>query len=708
MSFELLSEPIKRFVRDKGWTEFRPIQSAAISRILSTDSNYILASRTASGKTEAAFLPILSMLDFNEVGVQVLYISPLIALINDQFERVEELCKYLDVTITKWHGEANRAAKKKLINDPNGVLLITPESIEAMFINRPAEVRRLFTRLKFVVLDEVHSFTGSSRGVQLQSLLSRLQNVCGNAFRVIGLSATIGDYVKVKEITGNAANTKVLLDKTPKAADCEFAYFKNDGVGVSLDLLKDLYLTVSSEKALIFPNSRGLVEELAVKLKKLSNKVGGHANYFAHHSSVDKELREYIEQFAKTSSSQKFSIACTSTLELGIDIGSVDIVVQIDATNSIASLIQRLGRSGRKEGKKSKLLLYSTKPWSLLQSLACWLLYNENFIEPQEIIYKPFDIMVHQALSIVKSTSGIRMSDLVVQLKSNAAFRRIDVEDISEILMHLVACDVLEVIQDEFIIGVDGERIVNGREFYSVFITEVSYRVIHSGNNIGQIPLGINVAVGENIFLAASIWKIMHIDDKSKRIEVTKANDGKPPRFSGGIGDTHERIYQKMFEVLYSEDRYPFLNEQCSEVVRELRGEFSAYNINDLTNERPLFFSSKGVKIYTFASSKVNRTLCLLIQAIGYECIINNSSSSLEVTGEDIDFYAIWEKLPSLLPSIDKLIYENLIEKPYVIESYKWGYLLPIEYQTKLLEANLYDISGTQTILGLKFICNNS
>jgi ATP-dependent Lhr-like helicase len=151
-----------------------------------------------------------------------------------------------------------------------------------------------------------------------------------------------------------------------------------------LELLKDLYIETKDNKVLIFPNSRGRAEEVAVKLRKISDRVKGHPNYFSHHSSVDREVREYVEYFAKNNNRQNFCISCTSTLELGIDIGTVDEVVQIDATHSIASLIQRVGRSGRKEGESSNLYLYATNEWSLLQSIACWLLYKEGFIEPPQ------------------------------------------------------------------------------------------------------------------------------------------------------------------------------------------------------------------------------------------------------------------------------------------------------------------------------------
>ena len=270
MSYELLSEPIRRYIRDKRWEQLRPIQAAAIVKIMASSGNYILASKTASGKTEAAFLPILSKTDFNEPGVQILYISPLIALINDQFHRIEELCKYLDVPVTKWHGEANKTLKEKILKEPTGIILITPESLEAMFVNKPYNIKKLFSNLKYVVIDEIHSFIGSDRGTQLKSILARMQGIIAIPFSVVGLSATIGDYQEAKKFTGNFSNTIVLRDNTSKEINACFRYFESETDNLPIDLLKNLYTETKDNKVLIFPNSRGRAEEVAVKLKKNS------------------------------------------------------------------------------------------------------------------------------------------------------------------------------------------------------------------------------------------------------------------------------------------------------------------------------------------------------------------------------------------------------------------------------------------------------
>ncbi|MBS1652683.1 MAG: DEAD/DEAH box helicase [Bacteroidetes bacterium] len=699
MSFDLLSEPIRKFIRDKGWEQLRPIQTAAIAKILASDDNFILASRTASGKTEAAFLPILSKVNFNDSGVQVLYISPLIALINDQFYRIEELCKNLDVTVTKWHGEANKTLKERLIKQPNGIVLITPESLEAMFVNKPYNVKQLFSNLKYVVIDEIHSFIGTDRGIQLKSILSRLQKVNSKSFSIVGLSATIGDYDEAKKFTGDESKTKVLLDRTAKEINALFRYFKNKNEELPLELLKDLYIETKDNKVLIFPNSRGRAEEVAVKLRKISDRVKGHPNYFSHHSSVDREVREFVEYFAKNNNQQNFCISCTSTLELGIDIGTVDEVVQIDATHSIASLIQRVGRSGRKEGESSNLYLYATNEWSLLQSIACWLLYKEGFIEPPQKNEKPYDILVHQALSITKGHSGIRLAELINQLQENAAFKQIELSEIEEILRYLIEIDFLEKLQHEVIIGVEGEKAINSRDFYSVFKTEENFKVVNAGNTIGEIPFSPQIIEDENILLSAKIWKIKFVDHKAKKIEVIPTKDGKKPMFFGGGATIHQRIREKMFEVLYSKTDYDFLDQPSCDEIEILRKDFSVFSITDLLSDRPLLTAEKHLQLFTFTGTRINRTIQLLLNIAGIKNTLDDSSSSFDIEVPKQELISKWSYLSFPLTDIDTHISTLLQTNPALLDFSKWGTYLPDTYKIKLVKDRYFDIEQTAQLL---------
>lgn len=710
-AFNLLSEPIRKYIRDKGWDSLRPIQEAAIQRILTTENNYVLISRTASGKTEAAFLPILSRTVFKEQGVKVLYISPLIALINDQFRRVEELCEYLDINVTKWHGEASKSQKDKLLKSPSGIVLITPESIEAMFVNKPYNVKHLFSKLEYVVIDEIHSFLGSDRGVQLQSILSRLQKINNSSFKIVALSATVSEsnqYLELKNFIGDVQNTKIIRDTTPKLINAVFRYFEGSGAELPLDLLKDLYVQTRSSKALIFPNARGRVEEVAVKLRKISDKVGGHQNYFSHHSSVDKEVREYVEFFAKNNTYQNFSIACTSTLELGIDIGSVDQVVQIDATHSIASLIQRVGRSGRRDDKASNLFLYATNRWTLLQSVACWLLYQEKYIEPVSLNEKAYDILLHQILSIVKGNSGISKKRLLSELINNTVFKHIIVAEIEEIIDFLIEKDLLEKLDLELILGIEGEKIVNNREFYSVFQTENLFKVSHKGNKVGEIPLTLQIREDENIYLSARIWKIAMIDLKSKKIEVIPANDGKKPVFEGNGANVAGKIREKMLEILISKRKYGFLDEPSQEILTELQKDFAVFHFSDINKERPLLSTNHNIIFYSFASSKVNRTLKLIFDSLEIKSVYSDLESSFEMNISEEEFISKIKYLESSNIDYNNFLINILEKSPEIIDFSKYAHLLPLKFQIEILKNSHFDFLGFREFLkDLKLVINS-
>lgn len=710
MSYKLLSEPIRKYIRDKRWESLRPIQAAAISKIITTDNNYILASRTASGKTEAAFLPILSKTDFNQIGVQVLYISPLIALINDQFFRIEDLCKYLEIKVTKWHGEAKKSLKTNLIKNPNGIVLITPESIEAMFVNAPYNISTLFGNLKYIVIDEIHSFLGVDRGLQLMSLLSRIQHVNKAKITTIGLSATIGDdnYIEAKRLTGNITETKVLLDRTKKETEAKFKYFNNSTAELSLDLLKDLYKETCSNKVLIFPNSRGRTEEVAVKLRKISDRVNGHKYYYSHHSSVDKEIRESIEHFAKENERFNFCISCTSTLELGIDIGTVDKIVQIDSTHSVSSLVQRIGRSGRRDGEKSIVNIYATDKWNLLQSLACWLLYKSGFLEPIKTAKKPYDILLHQLLSIVKQLSGCSKTDLIKMLNGNFAFKQIEEQDINIIIDEAIDSDYLEIIQREIILGIEGEKIVNSREFYSVFKTEPSFKVINSGKKIGDIPFSPQVKIDENILLAANIWKIKDIDIKGGKIFVARAKDGKKPMFFGSAGNIHPRIREEMLRILKSMESYSELDKNSNSILEELRYDFKAFQINSFEYERPVINKENKLVIYTFTGTKINKSLYFLISSTGYEISLFDHDSSLELCISIFDFDKLVIKVNKVYNEIDDHLRLALEENESLLGFSKWGTYLPIKYKIEILKERYFDFEkAIELINNIKLIESN-
>ena len=719
MSFDLLSNPIKEFIYNKNWKELRPIQKAAIERIINSNENFILASRTASGKTEAAFLPIISKIDLlNEQGVQVLYISPLRALINDQFERLEELCNNLDIKVTKWHGEAKISLKNKLLKEPKGIVLITLESLEAMFVNKPYNIKHLFYNLKYIIIDELHHFLSNEIGIQLKSLISRLQIFCENKFSIIGLSATIGNYDEAKKITGSPNSTKVLLDKTPKETEAFFRYIPSSKklsdleplvyfftTQIEPELISDLYENIKNKNVLIFPNSRGHVEEVSVKLKKKAELSFGHKNYFSHHSSIEKTTREFIEFFAKNlNSSQNFCISCTTTLELGIDIGSIDSVVQINSTNNVSSLIQRIGRSGRKDKTKSQLYLYATNPWSLLQSVACFKLYKEGFIEEPIITEKPFDILLHQILSIIKERSGLELEDLILRIKNNFAFSNISENEIREIILELIEKDYLEKIKNEVIIGIEGEKLINNKDFYSVFKSEDAYKIVYNNETIGTVSFTPEIIEKEKILLSAKIWEIIKIDYQYKRIDVIPANDGKRTLFKGEGGIIDKTIREKMLEILMSSVRYDFLDYDSIFMIDRMRQDFKIFDINISEFERPIFEKNNELYFFSFTGTRINRTLNLLFKIAGYDSNLSefNSLHTFKISFNEL--INIIEKVKKNLENqnlnlIDNYLLNEIETKPSLIEFSKWGIYLPLKFKLELLKEKYFDFNYTKIYL---------
>lgn len=694
MPYNLLSQPIRKFIRDQKWESLRPIQAASIERIMNTDYNYILASRTASGKTEAAFLPLLSKLDFTQPGVQILYISPLIALINDQFYRVEKLCQYLNIDVTKWHGEANITLKRKLLSNPNGVVLITPESIEAMFVNNPLNIKKLFFNLQYIVIDELHYFLNSVRGLQLQSLISRLKNKTTCKLKIIGLSATIGDYDIAKRFAGGIDATKVLLDKTKKDVIVAFKYFNKDDDKNTVLMLNDIYSEVRFSNVLLFPNARRRVEEIAISLKNKDKSI----NVFTHHSAISKDLREYVEFFAKNNQNQNFCICCTSTLELGIDIGNIDKIIQIDATYSVSSLIQRLGRSGRRENDKGNLLVYSTSEGSLLQSLACWLLYKEGFIESIRFLDKPYDILLHQTISIIREYGELSKPQLIEHLTNNIAFNKIQSEEIDDLLNELIKQDILEEIEYKIILGLNGEKIVN-KDFYSVFQVPPMMKVFHHGFVIGEIEVSTMLSAGETILLAAKLWEIIDIDNNFSQVTVKRSFSGRA-NYSGNPGEVHQRIREKMLTIIYDSTTYSELDNESVNKINNIRDFFSKLCIKDVEKERIIINKGHKVELFLFTSTIIERSFLFILKMLDIQyCIKNPDFSSFELNITIADTHTIIEKIKNLTLEIDTHLNKFLDENPDFINISKFGKYLPLKYQVELIKQCYFDFTALRQFL---------
>lgn len=674
------------------WNSFTPIQDRAIQTIINTNKDVILSSGTASGKTEAAFLPILSLVEKSaDQKLKVLYVSPLKALINNQFERITQLCDELYIHVQKWHGDVSSSTKKKFLKNPQGILQITPESIESFFVNHSEKLTEIFNNIEFIVIDEIHSFINSDRGVHLRSLIARISDFIENPPRIVALSATIDNFELVKQWVNyqNPNNVEVIsIKESDKALQYSLMHFNSSkDNNIPLELFEDIRELTKYQKALIFTNSRAQVEELTVILNRICVKEGDCEMYYPHHSSIDKAEREFVEKTVATSTIPK-SIIATSSLELGIDIGSIDIVIQLDSTFTVSSLIQRLGRSGRNKGASQKLQLYSTNSESLLQSLAVMELVIERWVEPADGYKYPIDILFHQIISICKEKNGIHPDMLLEKIAMIPLLNSINIEDQIYLINYMLDTNILEEIKGsgEFIVGLEGERILRGKEFYAVFMTPEMYSVVNGVKPIGEISKTNLINEGDNIILAGRLWVIESIDERLNKIYVKRAFDGNPPKYLGDGVKIHKRIPEKMVEILCSNQSFGYLNEDAITILNDLR---MPYRFNGMSNKQRVIWKMKDHQLFhMFTGTVIANTFNLILN---YNLGENKESHPIRgaILPLDFDILAFLQKIVNtkwtkemLLMMIDQ---ENLIET-------KFTEYLPLKLRKEMQYAREYNI----------------
>lgn len=677
------------------WDKFTPIQDKTIPVIINTQQDVVISSGTASGKTEAAFLPIISLIEQEVVNsLKVLYVSPLKALINNQFERIERLCEYSQIPIYRWHGDVGQSQKKKFLKQPSGILQITPESIESLFINRTEQVKQIFQDLEFIVIDEIHSFLDSERGVQLRSLLSRVGRYTNKQPRMIGLSATIDNFEFVKRWVNYQNPDKVAVIET-KGLDKELLYHlmhftTGEDRKKPIELFEDMRELTRHQKAIIFCNSRGSVEETTVFLNRLAERENMGETYFAHHSSIDKKEREYVEKIMMESKLPK-SVVATSSLELGIDIGDVDIVIQLDSTFTVSSLKQRLGRSGRKKGANQVLQLYTTNQDSLIQSLAVMELILEKWIEPASGYSLPLDIAFHQIISICQETNGISYSELLERIKTNHIFHSLNTLDVQSLINYMIERDYLEVIKgrNELIVGLEGERILRDREFYTVFMTPEEYEVLEGVRKIGKLDKQSFLNVGDNIILAGKLWTINDINPNKNKVYVSKAINGNPPRYMGSGGKIHRKIGEKMMEILCSDQEFSYTNEAALETLQDARKNYHQYFIQ--SQDRVIWKMKNEMIFETYTGTIITQTLFWMLRLFEVNVKSIDGVGRIRIEGT-YDILSILEQIKNKNWEAKELIPHTLEHEFFVS---KYSVYLKKDMQEKMHIAHEINIQET-------------
>ncbi|WP_445638288.1 ATP-dependent helicase [Nostoc sp. DSM 114161] len=588
-AFNRLAPFIQEYIYHHQWTELRPVQIAACQVIFDTDAHLLVAAATAAGKTEAAFLPVLTLLHtYPASTIGALYISPIKALINDQFERLNDLLKEADIPVWHWHGDVSQNRKNKLLKNPQGILQITPESLESLLINKNNDLLRLFGDLRFVIIDEIHAFMGSERGCQIICQLQRLAKATQKQPRRIGLSATLGDYSLAEDWLRSGTDKPVITPKINSVKrQIKLAvehFYINDEVDESEATAYEQYIfnLSKSRKCLIFANNRTRTESIIASLRKIATEQKLPDIYHVHHGSISASLRQAAENAMREPNNPAVT-AATLTLELGIDIGHLERVIQLDSPLSVASFLQRLGRSGRRgetadmrficteEQPLSEASLPEQMPWQLLQCIAIIQLYTEEkWIEPIQPIKYPLSLLYHQTMSILTATGEISPNALAKQIFSLPPFAAISQEDFRLLLRYLIDIGHIQHSeQGKLILGLAGEKVVKRFQFYAVFAEQKEYIVKHGTTEIGSIAAP--VPVGNQFGLAGRTWEVVEVDFKKRAILVKPAEGKASVYWRGGGGTIHTRVLQRMRQVLFEDVEYSYLQKNALQRLQTVR-----------------------------------------------------------------------------------------------------------------------------------------
>jgi ATP-dependent helicase Lhr and Lhr-like helicase len=657
-SFDLLHEKVRQWIWRQGWDGLRDIQERAIPILLEGRHDLIVTAGTASGKTEAAFLPIVSRLASQGItqgdGFHAVYVSPMRALINDQFGRMESLCGELDIEVTKWHGDVSASAKAKARKRPGGVLLITPESMEAILVRRGSEVGRLFRALSYVVIDEMHAFMDSPRGKQLQSILYRIDIGASVQPVRIGLSATLADEALCQAfLRPLAPNSVMVLPRSGAGQELRLqvrGYVspahdfkarrqtvgeddkqKDPGDPSEVAIVRHLFDTLRGGRNLIFAGARARVENVTVRLSELSIALGVPEEFFAHHGNLSREHREDAERRMKDAS-RPASIVCTTTLELGIDVGAIESVAQLGPGHAVSGMRQRLGRSGRRAGHPAVMRVYvqeealseRSHPIDALrresvQAVAMLNLMLAGWNDPPAPGRLHLSTMLHQVLALIAERGGMTPAQGWDLLVKSRVFEALDIDLYKRLLRRMGDPEVrlLEQAPDGTLLpGVEGERLIESRDIYAVFLTPEEYKVVAAGGRaIGQVPVDNPVVPGQFMVLAGRRWRVLEVDSSRKEILVAPAHGGLPPKFGGEPRPPSDAVVAEMRQVYETVAVPSFLDRAAITLLTEARTTFDRLGLRHSSIAR----HEDNLLLFPWVGERRQQALLLALVQAGLE-----------------------------------------------------------------------------------------
>lgn len=742
---------MQRWIHEQGWTSLHDAQERAIGPILDNSRDVVIAADTATGKTEAAFLPLCSLLARDAEaprdtmssphgavpstrlqgarGIALLYVSPLKALINDQYDRLELICERAGIVVNRWHGDVAASRKQRLLRDPTGVLLITPESLEAIFVNRGSSVAGFFGGLRAIVVDELHAFLSNPRGAQLQSLLNRIELVIRRRPPRIGLSATLGDMSAAARFLRPAASEAVVPILATAGGDelkLQLRGYRGIAPSVSDDsangpgnrlageheergndedrfaVASHLFRCMRGTDNLVFANSRNEVEGYSDLLARMSQEANVPNEFWPHHGSLSKDVREVLEQQLKDRTLPVTAV-CTSTLEMGIDIGSVASVAQIGIPPSVAALRQRAGRSGRR-GRPRELRLYVvesalTERSSPLDDLRCRLvqtvatvrLFLKLWVEPPDAPGMNFSTLVQQIMSVIAQTGGAKAVELFRALCGPGPFDKVDARRFQVLLRAMASRDLLcQAADGTLLLGSLGERQVNHYDFYAAFATADEWRLVAGGKTLGTLPISHPLAIDSLLVFAGRRWRITSVDERLRLVTMTPARGGVVPHFSGGSLPVGDRVRREMRETFADESVPVWLDEGARGLLDEGRRAWKRLALDRVVG----IDVGNGSFVFPWMGDRALTTVAHLFTTAG----VNADAESVSIAFPNDrlrDVVAAAQVILNSAPPRDVELALNF-KNP---NPDKWDWVLDDELRAQATAARILDLSGAWSIL---------
>ncbi|HUN37369.1 MAG TPA: DEAD/DEAH box helicase, partial [Trebonia sp.] len=557
-----------------GWTSLRPLQRASIAPVLRGDDALLLAP-TAGGKTEAAIFPTLTRMATERwTGLSVLYLCPLKALLNNLLPRLEVYGGWSGRRVALWHGDTPASRRKSILADPPDLLLTTPESLESMLVSVNVDHHRLFHGLHAVIVDEVHAFGAGDRGWHLLAVLERLSRVAGRPLQRIGLSATVGNpddllhWLQGSSVGVTPATVVNPLPPTPANAppglDIQLDY-----VGSVANAAKVIAALHRGEKRLVFADSKRLVEMLGAELRARDV-----TTYLVHASLSLEERRRSEEAFA---AGRDCVIVSTSALELGIDVGDLDRVIQVNSPLTVAAFLQRLGRSGRREGTVRNMLFLALDEDQFLLAAGLLLAWSQGFVEAVAAPRDPRHILAQQLLALCLQEGQVGEKLWPEWLPLPALLG----DSATAVAEHLASEGYLERDNGMLFIGPLAERRFGLRHFMglmAVFTAPPEFTVLHGREEIGRVDPVLLVDRVEGprlLLLAGRSWHVTWTDWKRRRcfVEPFAGGGGRARWLSAGTGGLSFEIARAMRDILLGRDAPVTLTRRANGILAGLRSD---------------------------------------------------------------------------------------------------------------------------------------